>query len=143
LERFFFRKTQRLTSNDQFRSVLSFKCWSENDLGRLYVRPNSDDGPRIGISVSKSCGNAVFRNRVKRFVREIFRLNQREIRQEFDYLLIFSHKMSKKRGEDMSERLSGVGADGKKELFFELVSRATSKADRRVMEPNKWRTTES
>ena len=134
MERFFFRKTQRLTSNDQFRSVLSFKCWSQNDLGRMYVQPNSCDHPRIGISVSKSCGNAVFRNRVKRSVREIFRQNQHEIRQEFDYLLIFSHKMSKKRKVDLSQKLGELTTDQKKTLFFELVTKATSKADRRGLE---------
>ena len=134
MERFFFRKSQRLTSNDQFRSVLSCKCWFQNDLGRMYVRPNSCEHPRIGISVSKSCGNAVFRNRVKRSVRELFRLNQHEIRQEFDYLLIFSHKMSKKGGKGLAQKLGELTADRKKELFFELVTMATFKADRRGLE---------
>ena len=134
MERFFFRKSQRLTSNDQFRFVLSFKCWFQNDLGRMYVRPNSCDHPRIGISVSKSCGNAVFRNRVKRSVRELCRQNQHEIRREFDYLLIFSHKMSKKGGKGLAQKLGEFTADRKKELFFELVTKSTLKADRRGLE---------
>ncbi len=32
--------------------------------------------PRLGITVSKRVGNAVCRNRIKRFVREFFRNNQ-------------------------------------------------------------------
>ncbi len=34
---------------------------------------------RVGLAVSKKCGNAVARNRIKRVLRSFFRLHQREI----------------------------------------------------------------
>jgi ribonuclease P protein component len=66
---------------------------------RLYVAPNEVDCPRFGISVGKACGNAVIRNRLKRFGRESFRQNQHKIPSGFDYVLIFTQKLTKNKSK--------------------------------------------
>ena len=46
----------------------------------LQARPRAESGPpRVGFTVSKQVGNAVERNRIRRLVREEFRLAQREL----------------------------------------------------------------
>lgn len=95
VSRLLFRKKQRLVDNSQFRSVLANKCCYSNNLALVYVSPNDCGFPRFGVSVSKKCGNAVRRNRLKRLAREVFRAEQFNIPSSYDYLLIYSRKMAK------------------------------------------------
>ena len=42
----------------------------------LYARKNHSANNRVGITVSKKLGGAVIRNRVRRRLREVYRLNE-------------------------------------------------------------------
>ena len=42
----------------------------------LIALPNALEYNRLGISVHRKAGNAVRRNRIKRLIREVFRLNR-------------------------------------------------------------------
>ena len=130
MKRLFFRKKQHLISNEQFREVLSRKCPAQNGLARIYVTENDCQFPRIGISVSKTCGNAVLRNRIKRLARQAFRANQHDIPQEYDYLLIFSLKMSKKNKTDYANKVAAWSQQTVERDFLALVDKAIKKAQR-------------
>ena len=54
----------------------------------LYVRPNRRGQNRVGLTVSSKLGCAVVRNRVRRRLREIFRLNNVHVAQGFDFILV-------------------------------------------------------
>ena len=49
---------------------------------------NGDDGPRLGVSVSKKVGGAVVRNQVKRILKEVFRELKDRTAPEYDYVII-------------------------------------------------------
>jgi ribonuclease P protein component len=42
----------------------------------LYARKNRTEGNRVGITVSKKLGKAHIRNRTRRRIREVYRLNE-------------------------------------------------------------------
>jgi ribonuclease P protein component len=51
-----------------------------NSFFGLTLKPNDLDSPRLGLAVaSKTFGGSVGRNRMRRLVRESFRLHQREL----------------------------------------------------------------
>jgi ribonuclease P protein component len=54
----------------------------------LIRRPANGPRTRLGVTVSKRIGNAVVRNRVKRLVREVFRLHQVHIQPAVDLVVI-------------------------------------------------------
>jgi ribonuclease P protein component len=88
LKRFSFPKRKRLVSNKEFKSVMARKLRFSNGILTLYMAENNCGYPRLGVSVGKSCGKAVVRNRLKRLLREVFRQNQDRIPSGFDYLLM-------------------------------------------------------
>jgi ribonuclease P protein component len=117
-------------SNDEFKVVLARKCSVNNDLGKMHVAENETDKPRLGISVSKGCGNAVVRNHIKRLVREAFRLEQHNIPAGYDYLLIFSLKMSKKATSAGKNAGRGLTFEEIRRLFIDLVKQGVARCDK-------------
>jgi ribonuclease P protein component len=90
---FSFPKKKRLVSNRQFKAVLARGRRLSNGLLTLYMAENDCSYPRLGVSVGKSCGNAVIRNRLKRLLREAFRQSQDRIPAGFDYLIMISPQL--------------------------------------------------
>lgn len=89
----------------------------------LYIRRNDCGYSRLGVSVGKSCGCAVVRNRAKRLLREVWRLCQGQIPAGFDYLLIVSPKWPRVPASRGSKKVDG-SADSKaavRRMTFEQV----------------------
>ena len=62
------------------------KYWNSSFV--VYVSRNSLNVVRLGITTSKKLGNSVKRNRVKRLIRESFRLSRNRICPKYDLIVV-------------------------------------------------------
>ena len=128
MKRLSFPKEKRLVTNSQFKAVLARKLRVSDGLLTLFIAENSCGWPRLGVSVGKSCGNAVMRNRLKRFLREAFRQSQYQIPAGFDYLVMISPESVKLNDSaDPREFVKQLTFNKVRDSFLALVAKAVKK----------------
>ncbi len=74
--------------NYEFRRMYSKGKSGVSSYLVVYFRPNRRGNNRLGVTVSAKLGHAVVRNRIRRRIREIFRLNQPKLKQGYDMIVV-------------------------------------------------------
>ncbi|MEY8388880.1 ribonuclease P protein component [Oscillospiraceae bacterium 38-13] len=77
-----------LKQNHEFRRLYRRGASAVGSAMVLYCRKNRLGHNRLGITVSVKLGNAVTRNRARRRLREVYRLNSPRLRQGWDIVLV-------------------------------------------------------
>ena len=80
--------SESLKKNHQFQFVYKNGKSFANKYLVMYVKENSLDINRIGISVSKKVGNSIVRHRVTRLVRESYRLHEDVFNSGLDIVVV-------------------------------------------------------
>ena len=86
------KKRERLLSPRDFSRVFKEGKRLHTRSFLVTVRKNGLGVKRLGVSVSSEVGGAVKRNRLKRLIREFFRLNKHEILPERDVDIVVTVK---------------------------------------------------
>ena len=103
-----FQKSKRLLNSAQYKTVLRKGKKLFSPLFILFILPNNQKKSRIGITVSKKVSKrAIDRNRIKRQVRETFRINQ-HAGPGFDAVLIANAAAGKKDNKVIRQALEQV-----------------------------------
>ena len=82
------KRATTVKENYEFRRIYAKGKSGVSPCLVVYCRPNRRENNRLGVTVSAKIGHAVVRNRVRRRLREIFRLSQPEMKQGYDVILV-------------------------------------------------------
>ena len=86
-----FRRSSRILRSADFRLVYDHGFRVSGPLFAAFCRAREDaaavPGPRLGLTVPRAIGGAVVRNRIKRRLREAFRLHRAELGPQWDIVL--------------------------------------------------------
>lgn len=80
--------TVTLKKNYEFRRLYSKGKSTATACLALYCRKNGSGRNRIGYTVSNRIGHAVVRNRIRRRLREIYRLHEAELARGYDIVVV-------------------------------------------------------
>jgi ribonuclease P protein component len=80
--------TKSLTKNHEFRKLYNRGKSAASKFVVIYCIRNGTEENRLGITVSTKLGGAVERNRVRRRLKEIYRLNEHSLRAGYNIVLV-------------------------------------------------------
>jgi ribonuclease P protein component len=89
--------SNKLRKNYEFKYVYNNGKVYTNNLLVMYIAKNKSDYNKVGFSVSKKVGNSVERNKVRRRIKECFRLNSFDIKKGYNIVFV-----SRVRAKDAS-----------------------------------------
>lgn len=78
----------KIKKNEDFRKIYKYGKSMANKLLIIYYLPNNSNESRIGFTVSKKVGKSVVRSRVKRLMKEAYRLNNSKVINGYDIVFI-------------------------------------------------------
>ena len=121
-------KRRRLSRSAEFERVYRQGRSKGNRFLVLYAFPRADDdasiqdeGPRLGLSVSRRVGGAVDRSRVKRVLREAFWAEATRLPDDSDYVVV-----ARPDARELAER---EGTPGVRRELAELVDGMARKGE--------------
>ena len=99
------KKEYRLQKKYQFNYVYRVGKTVSGKLFVLYFCPSKNKNVKIGISVSHKVGNAVVRNKTKRRIREAIRPHLKNIKTNFNIVLLAKTTIADSTFETMSQEI--------------------------------------
>lgn len=83
-----FSRQERIKDSREFKSLFKKGKRASVQGAKLFYAPNGSGVNRIGFPLPRGYGNAVQRNRSKRYSREVYRLLKTHLNTGFDMLLL-------------------------------------------------------
>ncbi|MCM1053101.1 MAG: ribonuclease P protein component [Ruminococcus sp.] len=82
------KKYEIVKKNTDFNDIINSGKFFKNRYYSIYYKNNSDNFPKFGLAVSKKCGNAVERNKIKRQLRMIINNHKKLFKDKVSYIVM-------------------------------------------------------
>jgi len=103
-----FTKADRILKRYEFLALAKTGRRIQNENFIAVFAPGRHDRSRLGVTVTKKVGQAVKRNRIKRLVREFFRLNRQFISGAWDINIIAKNQIADISSEQAYRALQNI-----------------------------------
>ncbi|WP_298019316.1 ribonuclease P protein component [uncultured Dysosmobacter sp.] len=97
------KRAVTLKENYEFRRLYQKGASAVGNGMVLYCRKNRLGHNRLGVTVSVKLGHAVVRNRARRRLREVYRLNGDKLRQGYDIILVARSRTTTAPWKDLND----------------------------------------
>jgi ribonuclease P protein component len=103
-----FGKKERINHPQDFKRVMKSGRRLQSKNFTLFIQESKSGFHRLGMVVKKEIGSATYRNRVKRYFREFFRLNKHQIKGSLDMIILVRKGCAVSRYREAEEELRGL-----------------------------------
>lgn len=109
------KRISTLKKNYEFKTVMNKGKFYRGRYITVYINENKEEKNKIGIAVSKKLGKANKRNRLKRLIRESYRLKKDNLKKGYNIVFIWNKQADilnntyKNVSEDMEKLLIKAG----------------------------------
>lgn len=86
------KKKNIIKKEKEFTEIIKKYPYVKNSYFVIYYRKNTKFN-KYGISVPKKTGKAVIRNKIKRRIKNIIDLNEKNIHKSYDYVIIIRKRL--------------------------------------------------
>ncbi len=99
------KKYEIVKKNTDFNDIINTGRCIRNKYYSIYYKDSEDDFPKFGLAVSKKCGNAVDRNKIKRQLRNIIDDNKKLFSINMNYIIMVRKEILNVSYLQMEEQL--------------------------------------
>ena len=83
-------KEKTIKKNYQFRWIIKKGKKVNKKTVRVFITNKKEKKNKMGIAIKKNIKSAILRNRVKRVIREVYRLEEKKLKQHYNIIICFN-----------------------------------------------------